>query len=216
MRIGELITVFRTSRTKDTKKPYLWPDSELIPFFAEAEDEAALRAKLLFDTDELSVSSGETSIDLPEKLFDIQYAELRDADGKSFEITGSSRQVLDSTRPGWRGRVERPREYVHDDKTLALSAIPDQGYTLYLEFYRLPKRPVTSLTDAPEIHDVHHLYLIEWVLHKAYSKPDADTLNPGAAAKAEGEFTRQFGFRPNADMRRRQNANRPHRNATHT
>lgn len=215
MKLSESIIEFR-KRTKDTRKPYLWPDTELIPWFAEAEDEAALRAKLLFDTEEFSIGLGETVIDLPVKLFDIQYAELRDADGKVCEITGTSRHVLDATRPGWRTRSERPGFYVHDDKTITLSAKSDQAYTLYLEFYRRPNQRMARAEDEPEIHSVHHLYLVDWVEHKAYSKPDADTLNTGKAAIALDAFTRQFGLRPNADMRRRQNANRPHRNATHT
>ena len=90
------------------------------------------------------------------------------------------------------------------------------AYTLYLEFFRIPARRVSCMDSRFEINEIHHLHLVDWVLHKAYSKPDVDTLNPGKAKDAEGRFIASFGKRPSADLRRRQNANRPHRNRLHS
>lgn len=215
MNLREGIDQFRI-RAMDTAKPYLWPDKELAPWFAEAEAEAAVRALLIFDAAEISVSTGETGkIDLPTQLFDIHYAKLIAADGTVTELSHSSRRELDRLRQGWRDRTERPTNYVHDDKSLILSAIPDQDYTLYIEFYRLPSEPMAEDEDEPEINEVHHLNLIDWVLFRAYSKPDADAFNPNKAKEAEAAFVSYFGKRSNADMRRKQNANRPHRNRIH-
>ena len=214
MNLGELIVDFRI-KAQDTVRPYLWPDKEVAPLFAEAESEASVRAKLINDTDEIPVAIGDTVLDLPSGLFDIQYAELRAADGTAYEIVGASRRELDKFRPGWRTRSERPREYVHDDKTLTLGAVADAEYTLYLDFFRLPAG-MSKAEDEPEIHEIHHLNLVDWVLFRAYSKPDADTFNPGKAKEAEAAFVSYFGKRSNADVRRKQNANRPHRNVVHT
>lgn len=215
MNLREGIDQFRI-RTMDTANPYLWPDKELAPWFSEAEAEAAVRARLIVDTKEISIGAGETGkIDLPELLFDIQYAEIISADGTVTEVFSSSRRELDSQRPGWRNRTERPTHYVHDDKSLILSSIPDQDYTLYIEFYRLPSAPMAEDEDEPEISEAHHLNLIDWVLFRAYSKPDADAFNPNKAKEAETAFVSYFGKRSNADMRRKQNANRPHRNRIH-
>lgn len=215
MNLRDGIDQFRV-RAMDTVKPYLWPDRELAGWFSEAEEEAAVRARLIFDTDEITVGTGETGkIDLPPRLFDIQYAELRAADGSITEIAGGSRRELDRLRPGWRSNVERPTNYVHDDKSLYLSAIPDQDYTLYVEFFRLPKAALEEDEDTPEINEVHHMNLVDWVLFRAYAKPDADAFNPEKSKESEAAFVSYFGKRSNADIRRRQNASRPHRNRVH-
>ena len=75
--------------------------------------------------------------------------------------------------------------------------------------------PMKAFTDVPEIHEAHHDGLIQWALHKAFGKPDADLFDAAKSNEAEAAFTRQFGKRPTADLRKRQNANRPHRNRLH-
>ena len=215
MNLRDGIDQFRV-RVADTARPYLWPDPELAGWFTEAEAEAAVRALLIFDTVEIPVSAGNSDkINLPVLLFDIQHAELRAADGSVTIITGGSRRELDRLRPGWRSKVERPTNYVHDDKSLVLSAIPDQDYTLCIEFFRLPNGALENDDDVPEINEVHHLNLIDWVLFRAYAKQDADGFDPGKSKEAEAAFVSYFGKRSNADIRRRQNASRPHRNRVH-
>lgn len=212
MKLGDLKAEFRV-RVQDTVCPYLWTNDEITPWFAEAESEAAIRARLLRDTVEQSITAGDsTPIDVPAALFDIQYAELRAADGRRLVLAPSSREAQDQTRPGWRQRIEPPSAYFHDDKTLRLNAVPDQDYTLYLEFFRTPTPLLIEDEDEPEIAAIHHRALIDWVEFRAYSKPDAETMNPGKATAAEARFIAVFGRRPTADLRRRQNANRPHRN----
>lgn len=211
MNLRSLIDLFRI-RSQDKVRPYLWPDDELAPWFAEAEKEAAIRAKLIHDSEEFAIKAGESSVDLPAGLFDIQYAELRSSDGTAKEIAGTDRQTLNALRPGWRTASEQPVDYIHDDKDLILGAVADADYTLYLEFYRVPREALEEDGDQPEIAEHHHMNLVDWVLFRAYDKPDPDTQNPGKAKEAEGRFAAYFGQRPDADRRRRQNANRPHRN----
>ena len=214
MNVESLITEFRT-RSGDKVKKYLWPDEELLPWLADAEKEAAIRARLIRDSDELSIAAGDVAVDLPAGLFDIQYAEIRGADGKCYEMAPSDHSALDSDRPGWRTKSERPREYIHNDKTLTLSAVADAAYSIYIEFFREPAKPLASDSDVPEINGTHHIHLIDWVMHKAYGKQDADTMDQGKSDDGEARFERYFGKRPNADLRRRQNASRPHRNKLH-
>lgn len=214
MNLRKLIDQFRI-KAQDKVRPYLWPDDELAPWFSEAEKEGAIRAKLIRGSDEFMITAGEASVDLPSSLFDIQYAELRADDGTVKEITGTDRLTLDALRPGWRSANEKPVFYIHDDKTLILGAVPDADYTLYIEFFRTPDSPLEADSDEPEIAEQHHIHLVDWVEFRAYEKPDADTMNPGKSKDGEERFSAYFGKRPNADLRRRQNANRPHRNRLH-
>lgn len=215
MNVRYMIDLFR-GRTQDTKRPYLWPDDELFPLFSEAEKEAAIRALLIRDEEELSVSAGDNSpIALPDGLFDIQYAKLVAADGTEYELTGATRRELDRLFPGWRATTDQPAHYVHDDKTLILSCLPDANYTLLIEFYRLPASPLGDDESEPEIAESHHEALVDWVMYRAYQKPDVDTFNAGKSAEALASFTAYFGKRPSAQQRRSQNACRPHRNKVH-
>ncbi len=214
MNLRALVDVFRI-KAQDNVRPYLWPDDEVAAWFSDAEQEAAIRARLITDHEEIAIAAGEAGIDLPKCLFDIQYAELRSADGTAREIKGTDRVTLDASRPGWRTKTEPPTGYIHDDRTLTFGAIPDADYTLYLEFFRVPAARLENDSDEPEIAEQHHMALLDWVLFRAYEKPDADTMNPGKSAEGEARFTAYFGQRPNADLRRRQNANRPHRNRLH-
>lgn len=214
MNLRGLIEQFRIL-AQDKVRPYLWPDDEVAPWFAEAEKEAAIRSRLIHDSDEFVVGIGETTIDLPDGLFDIQYAEVRSASGEAKEISATDRTTLNAKRPGWRTESKQPVDYIHDDKSLTFGSVPDAEFTLYLEFYRTPSKALQQDSDKPEINDQHHGNLVDWVLFRAYSKPDPDTQNPGKAKEAEERFEDYFGKRPDADLRRRQNANRPHRNRLH-
>ena len=214
MDLKSLIKECRTL-SKDTVKKYFWQDEEWAAWLSDAEKEASIRARLIRDSEEISIAAGDSVVDVPKGLFDIQYAELRAADGTAYVLPPSSHAELDGLRPGWRSKSSRPEEYIHNDKTLTLGYVADADYTLFIEFFREPKSPMVSESDSPEINEAHHIHLVEWALHKAYSKPDADTMNPGKSALSEEKFNSYFGRRPNADLRRRQNASRPHRNRTH-
>ena len=209
----DLIPEFRT-QADDKKKPYLWGDTSVANWFNEAEREACIRAKLILDSDTFSVNAGELSLDLPALLHHIQYVELIAADGKRDELSATSRRVLDFEASNWRNTTERPDRYIHDQSSLTFSALPDADYEVYIEFFRLPAQDM-GLDDEPEIPLVHQDGLVDWVLFRAFSVPDADGFDPKRSAMAEEEFTKRFGPRPGADMRRRQQANRPHRNRAH-
>jgi hypothetical protein len=215
MNLRLLIDEFRV-RAQDTARPYLWPDDELAASATEGESEAAVRALLIRDADEIDVDAGDASaIRLPDGLFDIQHASLRDSGGAVFDLLGATRRELDLFVPGWRTKTIRPSYYIHDDKTLTLSSVPDVDYTLCIEFFRLPKSALRADEDEPEIAEVHHQKLIDWMLYRAYSKPDADAFDPNKAKDSLAAFTAYFGRRGNAGQRRGQNAGRPHRNKVH-
>jgi hypothetical protein len=119
---------------------------------------------------------------------------------------------MDALNPAWRTTEETPQYLIHKDTTLRLCCLPPAG-TLTLEVNRLPLNPMVNETDSPEIAQAHHRHLVQWALHKAFSVPDAETVDPTRAEKAEREFTKMFGIRPDADSRRREEYSRPHHNA---
>jgi hypothetical protein len=68
---------------------------------------------------------------------------------------------------------------------------------------RLPANPMTlpnKLIESPEIDVQYHLGLVDWMLHRAYSKQDSETLDKGKAKEHLERFTKRFGERPAAAL----------------
>lgn len=221
MTLQELIDSFRTD-ADDTEAPYLWPDVELVRWFNEAEEEAAIRGRLLFD-DTLTVSVAKDMSAYPfTALFEITRATLfrvLDPVGPVYARCGerlwpTDRVEMDRIDPDWRTDKRDPTRFIQEDTRIFLPCIVDRDYQMRLEGYRLPKVPFTpdDLDASPEIGPAHHRFLVHWVLHRAYQKPDTETLNPQKSAIALAAFEQYFGLRPDSDLRKDQQANRPHRN----
>ena len=207
MNLEQLIAQFRID-ADDLVQPYLWPDDWVAPWLTEAVSEAAVRGRLLYEAAdpaicEIAVTAGTATYPLHASLYEL--ASLR------FKVAGSdrsepmhlkAREELDRIRPGWRDETGTPRYAVQDDTRITLVPRPEVAGTLHVEGYRVPLKALENDTDKPEIHEAHHRHLVHWALHRAFTKPDSETIDPTRAATAEAAFTRYFGPSPDADLRR--------------
>lgn len=192
---------------QDTTLPYLWQDEDIDDWLNEAQQEAAIRARLLRATPashpalcEFSLTAGETTIALPDQLYEISYQEWQSG-GERRPLKLVSREWMDTTLPGWRAMPAAEPDYlVQDRQALEVVPPPIADGTVLIEGYRLPE-PMELDDDEPRIPLAHHIHLVQWALHVGYSLPDAETFNPGKSQAAEAEFTRYFGARPDADLR---------------
>ncbi|MEZ2293940.1 DUF6682 family protein [Variovorax sp. RCC_210] len=231
MTLDDLIASFRSdaddapSSIGGGDDDLLWKDAEVARFLGEAEEEAAIRKRLLFDDYTLSivqiaVVANRSSYPLDSRMFEVTKARLLSvADSACIqELHITTRDELDEVCPRWRDERGRPRYLVQDDTRVVLPGIVDGSYMLRLEGYRTPLSPITSDSDGetiPEIGAIHHRFLVHWALHRAYSKPDTEMFNPQKAAVALAAFEQYFGLRPDADLRKDQRANQPHVIAVH-
>lgn len=192
---------------KDTALPYLWQDEDIDDWLNEAQQEAAIRARLLRATPashpalcEFSLTAGETAIALPEQLYEISYQEwVIGAERRPLKLV--SREWMDTTLPGWRAMPAAEPDYlVQDRQALEVVPPPIAAGAVLIEGYRLPE-PMGADDEEPGIPLAHHIHLVQWALHIGYSLPDAETFDPGKSQAAEAEFTRYFGARPDADLR---------------
>ena len=191
MNLEQLIQQFRVDSDDLVPNPYLWDAEWIAAWLTEAQSQAAIRARLLYEAADPAIC---------------ELAHLR------FKPTGATqsepvhlkaREELDRIRPGWRDRTStQPCYAIQDDTRITLVDRPSVAGTLYVEGYRVPLRALANDNDKPEINEAHHIHLVQWALHRAFSKPDADTRDPGRAAAAEAKFTAYFGPLPDADMRR--------------
>lgn len=209
MTLKELLDAFRVDE-RDTSTPPNWSNQVLIRWFNEAVEEAAIRRGLLLETLELPLAQGDFEITLPARIIEVRTARIVEG-SLTYWLAPSDRYEQDRLFRDWRDTVERPTAFVHDDKSLALNRIVAASGELKLECYRVPVNPMADDSDEPEISAVHHRRLDGWVRYRAYMVPDSDFGDKKRAEQGLADFENYFGRRPDADHRRNNNANRPHR-----
>lgn len=192
---------------QDTTLPYLWQDEDIDDWLNEAQQEAAIRARLLRATPashpalcEYTLAAGETAITVPDQLYEISHQEWA-AGSERRPLKLVSREWMDTTMPGWRAMPAADPDYlVQDRQQLEVVPPPIADGSVLIEGYRLPE-PMGADDEEPGIPLAHHIHLVQWALHVGYLMPDADMFNAGKSQAAEAEFTRYFGARPDADLR---------------
>lgn len=203
----------------DNNTPYLWADGALDAWLNDAVDEAAIRALLIHDVAtpavcQIAVTAGVAVYPMHTSVINITRATFTaTGDTEDHVLYGTTEYELDNLTTGWRKLEETPTAFIHKDTSLRLSRLPPAGL-LTLEVNRLPLSPMVGDMDEPEIAAVHHRHLVLWALHQAFSVPDSEVVDPVRSDKAEREFTKVFGLRPDADSRRREEYSRPHHNAS--
>ena len=162
---------------------------------------------------QIAVSANTATHDLHKSLFELVHLRFQATGAAtSSVVTIKAREELDRIRPGWRDETGTPRYAVQDDTRITLVPRPEVAGTLHIEGYRVPLKALENDTDKPEIHEAHHRHLVHWALHRAFSKPDSETIDPRRAAEAEVAFTRYFGQRPDSDLRRATRSDVPQTN----
>lgn len=216
MDVDDFIVEFR-ERAQDTVTPYLWSDAEILGYLNDALDEACERSRLIEDSTTaacctIPLATGASTYDLHASVFLIKRLTFR---GRA--LIESSIEAEDRSDPYWESRTGEPWRYIQTESELRLIPTPtvDQnGEDLTATVYRRPlvARTLTGAANtAPEIAERFHKRLLDWMLHRAYSKPDADTVNPAKADEHEARFIRSFGERMDANVQRKRRDKRPHR-----
>lgn len=209
----ELIAIFRRD-TDDLAAPYLSSDASIIQWLAEAEHEACIRARLIHDVSTPSVCR--INVIAPSSTYNL-HPSILDITRAAFTATGSTTSTVlyltdtieqDRRFPDWRTTIDTPRQAIQTDTQLRLCCIPGNDGVIALEAYRLPLSDPDDSWE-PEIASIHHRHLIQWALYRCYNRPDTDVADQRKADIAISEFTRVFGIRPETNMRRDSQANRP-------
>lgn len=188
------------SETGDSNKPYLWSDEEWRDYFNEATDEAAIRARLIEDDQiEIEASAGEAYAEYPEHVWAIQRVFL---DGKKLVLT--DREIIDASEgEGWEEQTGAPWACYEVGGKLRFFPIPTISGTGRMVAFCTPEKPMADDCDEPGLRQRVHPQLLDWALHLAYSKKDADTFDANLAAHHDAEFEKTFGPRPDEKAMRR-------------
>lgn len=202
----QLRTQFRLD-ADDTVSAYVFSDAEVNAWLVEAEEEAALRADLLFEADsapvcQIAAVAGTRGYALHAAITRVTRATWTPAGAtEATKLTLITRLELDRLVPGWRTLEEAPTYAMVENHQLRLGSIPLTDGTINLECYRMPLTPMAADADSPEIPAKHHRRLIQWALYRGYNRPDTEGYDASRAGRALDEFERHFGLRPDADAR---------------
>jgi hypothetical protein len=204
---SELIAAFR-SLADDTVETYLWSDDEVRTYLCEAEKEAATRAKLLFDDSsvlysQVTLAVGQSTYVLNPLVLTVQRVTLAGE-----KLTKKTKAILDAEIPDWETTTGTPLYYILQDQSIRVVPIPEATGTLHTDVVRLP---VIMKERGPEIHSRYHFKLLDWALHLAYSRRDADTFDPIKAMNYESRFTTSFGDSQAANTQRQRLVEGPDR-----
>lgn len=207
--LGDLITSFR-ERATDQVKPYLWSDDDLARFASEAQREAALRSRLIRDSAtasirEIDVAAGASDLQLSALVLDIERARI---EGKTRPLAITSVAKMDDADPEWESATDaEPTHLVIDRGAKSLRALlyppTAANVTVLLTVIRLPLVDLTDADQDLEFGAEHAEALVDWMLHKAYLKPDAETLDKNASSEALDRFVAHFGVKESADVLRK-------------
>ena len=211
MNIKAFIARFRKD-TDDTVIPFFWSDAEIVDYLNEAVDEACERAKLIEDRTTVIVCSITTALNTNSYVLHPSINEIKRATFKGRLLTETSEEALDDTDSGWETRKGAPGHYIYSPGvSLRLTPTPTEAGPIALTVYRNPLDPLTLNNDfdEPEIHQRHHLNLLDWLYRCAYLKHDSEVYNPVKSAEYEARFEALFGKRVSADVRRQQRDMRP-------
>ena len=214
MTLDELIKAFRI-RANDKIEPFLWSDEEVTSFLNDAQKEAAIRGRLIYDTaDTISLHKDVAVYSISKFLYEISEANYNGNDGiegRSLILRTPEEMRLEHG-DNWKSKVGTPRYIAISGGYCRVAPIPEKAGSLDLEGYRLPIAFDLSQkeTSEPEIAEPHHSYLVYWALNLAFSIPDSEVFDPQRAQLAEREFTQYFGLRPDSDLRAETSLNLPH------
>lgn len=207
MNLEQLTAQFRVD-ADDLTEPHFWEAEWIATWLTEAQAEATIRKRLLYEASnpavcQIAVAANAPTHDLHKSLFELVHLRFQATGATTSSVlTIKAREELDRIRPGWRDETGTPRHAIQDDTRITLVPRPELAGTLHIEGYRVPLKALENDTDKPELNEAHHRHLVHWALHRAFSKPDSETIDAKRAETAEAAFTRYFGPSPDADLRR--------------
>jgi hypothetical protein len=199
-------------RLNDVAEPFLWSKPEIISYLADAEEEAADRAKLIIDDTtpsltKLTIKAGVSTYKLSERIVGVKRVWL-ESNGR--DLGRTTEEDLSEDNPRWRTVSGRPSYFFEDElgRSLTVHAKPNADDVARLTVYRLPAEPLQN-RECFEIPERTHVRMLDWALRMAYLKRDSQTFSQEEADRHEELFTASFGVRNDFNVQRKQRRHQP-------
>ena len=182
----ELLTLFR-AEVRDQEQPYLFADETVYAYINAAQAEFCRLTEGIEDgrSIKLNVVPDVEWYPLSKRILKLRKAYLTST-GRPVDIVNQERAeqggICFDGRPGPLKALVAGIE----KGMLRAWPLPNEAAEVALDVFRLPK-PVGE-GDSLEIDEQHHIYLLHWVKHLAYSVHDAETFDRRRAEEYEAKF----------------------------
>ena len=175
----QLLQVFREEMA-DMAEPYLWSDSAIYRYADEAHKWFHRWTEGIEDATsgftQLAVTPGVELFTLSPLILKLRYARRAD-NGRPVEIMSIEKAAQSGVLLGQRtGQVTHLITGESKGK-VRVWPTPSETVTIKLGTFRLPEAAIDGPGVEFELDDQHHLALLDWMRHLAYSRHDAETLN---------------------------------------
>lgn len=211
MTLAQLRALFRSISGDDTS-PYRTDDTLLDAWINEAEEEACVRARLLYETDVVSITLvldqaaySLSSATISKRYFWVDGLRLTTSQLER-DLTPRTMDEMIDEHPGWQYSDSGiPEHYITDllPESVTLWPAPSSdvaGDAMKLRGFKLPDAVMSADSDEPDINAQWHRKLINWPLYQHYKRTDAENITVDASDRALAEFERDFGVRPDAKL----------------
>jgi hypothetical protein len=184
MNTTELLAVFR-AEVFDLTEPYLWADESVYGYIDDAQKQFCR------DTYGIADARSFTLTIAPEVSWytlDPRILKLRDvlntSTGYDIPVVPIEKMASEGMRfDGARGPI-RALVSGLEENVLRAWPVPNEALSAELRTFRLPAD--VEAGDDLEISPRHHVHLLNWVKHRAYSVQDAETHDKDASEKFRG------------------------------
>lgn len=173
--------------TADEAQPYLWSDALILRYLDEAQTEFCRRTEGIEDSGSrvcsVAVPAGASAVALNPKIRKVRSAHLV---GYPYPLEIAS---IEGTRyaPTSTGTPHTLILGLGSGKA-RLYPTPTTDVVLHLDVFRLPLNAIEANGDETEIDDAYAPALMYGALYRAYSRPDADTMDRTKAEYFRGVF----------------------------
>lgn len=190
---NDLLAVFR-SEMNDEAEPRLWSDEEFYLYLDDAQKMFCRRTDNIGDAStpevvRLDIVPDEEWYPTHKRIWKFREASRTDT-GRDVPIL--NREDMPQRNMRFDGRSGPVQAIVigMEPHRVRVWPVPNETVTIELLVFRMPLADVNDGTsdDELEVDAHHHLHLLHWVKHRAYSKQDAEAFDKTKAAEFEQRF----------------------------
>jgi len=208
--LADLLNELRVSRLDDAVQPYLWSDDELVSFLNDAVRQVCIRQRCLLESTQsfctINVAAGTQLVPVDPHILAIRFLR-QDGSTSNMQPAGITSKRFFKLHATWDTDTDTTGDleyWVPDYQNgfIALFPLPTADIVLKLNVWRLPiedeELTLADPTAEPVVNPAWHVDLLDWVVYRAFSKPDSDTEQQARATAAAQTFTAKVGRLPSA------------------
>lgn len=191
MKTHELLKLFR-EEVFDLESPPMWSNTLVYAYMDEAQKQLCRLTDGIPDSTSdaaiLELESGEAWATLSPAVLQVRSA--RDGRGRPLALVPVERIDQEDIRLDDSRGTPRVLVTGMEEHRVRVVPIPDAAAQVQLNVFRLPLRDIVGPDQDFEVRAEHVQPLLDWMMHRAYGRQDAETYDKGRARDFEEKFRR--------------------------